>query len=256
MAVGKAWQRNEQMLALELYCRTPFGRISKRNSDIIALSKKLGRTPSSVSLKMANFSALDPTIKQRGMGNYSKSDALIWEEFFDNPTAFLDGVASVMETLDLKEYAQETSRHAITEMEWETREGINVPVVTTRRKHQSFFRKTLLAAYGGCCGVTKIAQPELLIASHIKPWAEDEKNRLNPRNGILLNSLHDRAFDSGLISFEDNLDIIVSKNLHLHDMARPFFENQKLHTPEKFSPDPAFLMFHREHKFQSLNSSL
>lgn len=251
MAVGKAWQRNEQMLALELYCRTPFGRISKGNKDIIALSEKLGRTPSAVSLKMANFSALDPTIKQRGMGNYSKSDALIWEEFFDNPAAFLDGVASVMETLDLKEYAQETSRYSTNTAGWETREGINVPMVTTRRKHQSFFRKTLLAAYGGCCGVTKIAHPELLVASHIKPWAEDEKNRLNPRNGILLNALHDRAFDSGLISFEDNLDIIVSQNLHLHDMARPFFENQKLHTPEKFSPDPAFLAFHRDFKFQS-----
>lgn len=65
------------MLALELYCRTPFGRISQRNTEIIDLAEKLGRTPSSASLKMANFSALDPTVQQKGMGNYSKSDAVI-----------------------------------------------------------------------------------------------------------------------------------------------------------------------------------
>lgn len=94
MAKGKSWTRFEQMLALELYCRTPFGLIHKRNTEIIQLSKKLGRTPSAVSLKMANFSALDPTIPQKGMGNYSKSDALLWEEFFDNPTLFLESLAN------------------------------------------------------------------------------------------------------------------------------------------------------------------
>jgi len=36
-------------------------------------------------------------------------------------------------------------------------------------------------------------------ASHIVPWAEDERNRLNPRNGLCLNALHDRAFDRHLM---------------------------------------------------------
>lgn len=250
MARGKAWQRNEQMLALELYCRTPFGRISHRNLEIIALASKLGRTASSVSLKMANFSALDPTVQQKGMGNYSKSDAVIWEEFFDDPTAFLDNVALYAANVtpqvdDNREFSTDFEESLS-----EFREGTNVPVVTTRRKHQDFFRKTLLTAYGGKCGVTQIDQTQLLIASHIKPWAEDERNRLNPRNGILLNALHDRAFDSGLISFEDNLDIMISPQLQLHEMARPFFEEKNLTAPEKFGPDPVFLAYHREHCFQ------
>lgn len=249
MARGKAWERNEQMLALELYCRTPFGLISQRNPEIIALAAKLGRTPSSLSLKMANFSALDPTVQQRGMGNYSKSDAVIWEEFFDNPGAFLDNVAIYTANIGK---ANEVTREFRTDFEdspTEFREGINVPVVTTRRKHQDFFRKTLLTAYRGKCGLTQIDQPQLLIASHIKPWAADERNRLNPRNGILLNGLHDRAFDSGLISFEDNLDMMISPQLKLHEMARPFFEEKKLTAPEKFGPDPAFLAYHREYRF-------
>ena len=250
MARGKAWQRNEQMLALELYCRTPFGRISQRNLEIIALASKLGRTPSSVSLKMANFSALDPTVQQRGMGNYSKSDAIIWEEFFDDPSVFLDNVAVYSANMTP---SVGNNREFPTDFEdslTEFREGVDVSVVTTRRKHQDFFRKTLLTAYGGKCGMTQIDQPQLLIASHIKPWAEDERNRLNPRNGILLNALHDRAFENGLISFEDNLDVMISPQLQLHDMARPFFEERKLTAPEKFGPDPAFLAYHREHRFK------
>lgn len=250
MVSGKAWQRHEQMLALELYCRTPFGKISRRNKDIIKLSAQLGRTPSSVSLKMANFSALDPTIHQRGMANYSKSDALIWEEFFNSPTAFLDQVTEVNAAMSLDEFSDATSKSAAFGADWEAREGENVPVRTTRRRHQGFFRETLIAAYGGRCGVTQIEQSELLVASHIKSWADDERNRLNPRNGILLNALHDRAFDKGLISFEDSLELIVSKKLNLPEMARPFFDEQKLHAPEKFSPDVAFLRYHRENTLQ------
>lgn len=250
MARGKIWERKEQMLALELYCRTPFGRISQRNTEIIDLSEKLGRTPSSVSLKMANFSALDPTVQQKGMGNYSKSDAIIWEEFFNNPSAFLDNVAifaaRLKNSVDVdREFPPDLDRNAL-----EFHEGKDVPVVTTRRKHQDFFRKTLLTAYNGKCGVTQINQPELLIASHIIPWSKDERNRLNPRNGILLNALHDRAFDNGLISFEDNLDIMISPRLKLHEMARPFFQEKKLTPPEKFGPNPTFLAHHRDHCFQ------
>jgi len=249
MARGKAWERREQMLALELYCRTPFGRISQRNLEIISLASKLGRTPSSVSLKMANFSALDPTVKQKGMGNYSKSDAIIWEEFFHDPTAFLDNVAIF--AANIKSYENDREfKSTFDDSNYEFREGTDVPVVTTRRKHQDFFRNTLFSAYGGKCGVTQIDQPQLLVASHIKPWSKDERNRLNPRNGILLNALHDRAFDNGLISFKDDLDIMISPKLKLHEMARPFFEDKKLTAPEKFGPDPAFLEYHRNYCFK------
>ncbi|SUA24417.1 Uncharacterised protein [Neisseria gonorrhoeae] len=53
-----------------------------------------------------------------------------------------------------------------------------------------------------------IKQPELLVASHIKPWREDKDNRLNPRNGLCLNALHDKAFDRGLLGIDENFKII------------------------------------------------
>ena len=239
------------MLALELYCRTPFAKISQRNSEIITLATKLGRTPSSVSLKMANFSALDPTVQQKGMANYSKSDAVIWEEFFEDPSSFLDKVE--MFTTDLEKTIQYDGEFTTETIDgaYEVREGVDVILEATRRKHQDFFRKTLLTAYGGKCALTQIDQTQLLIASHIKPWSLDKNNRLNPRNGILLNALHDRAFDNGLISFENNLDMIISPELKLNDMSRPFFHQKALVPPEKFGPDPVFLSYHREVCFLS-----
>jgi putative restriction endonuclease len=246
MSRGKEWTRFEQMLALELYCRTPFGSISRRNPEIIELANRLGRTPSSVSLKMANFSALDPTITQKGMSNYSKSDAIIWEEFFEDPTLFLDKIEKHVAIHKL------TYDEPIQTNDLEVREGEDIEVLSTVRKHQTFFRKSLLTAYNGKCGITNIGHEGLLVASHIIPWSKDKKNRLNPRNGILLNALHDKAFDKGLISFEDNLDLIISPKLHLHEAARPFFEDKKLRAPEKFGPDPAFLKWHRDYHAETL----
>ncbi len=243
--MAKPWQRQEQMLAIELYCRTPFGQISNRNTSIIKLAALLDRTPSSVSLKMANFAALDPTIDRKGMGNYSKSDAIIWEEFFDNPTVFLSYVEKQNAFIANQSYEFSTPQP-----NYEFREGTDVFAQTKTRRHQDFFRRMLLATYDGKCALTSIAQPELLIASHIKPWSVDEKSRLNPRNGILLNSLHDRAFDKGLISFSDNMDLLISKNFNFSEIAKPFFENSKFKAPEKFLPDPIFLQYHREVIFE------
>lgn len=51
-----------------------------------------------------------------------------------------------------------------------------------------------------------------MVASHIKPWkASDSKTeRLAPDNGLLLNALHDKAFDQGLITITKDLKIVVS----------------------------------------------
>lgn len=78
------WTREETILAFDLYCKTPFSKISKTNKDIIVLAEILGRTPSSVGLKMANLAHYDPELIARnvkGMSNASKLDRDIWEEF-------------------------------------------------------------------------------------------------------------------------------------------------------------------------------
>src|SRR5574337_228422 len=59
------WTREELILAFNLYCKIPFGKIHYRNPEIIDLAMVIGRTPSAVSWKLANFARLDPSLKSR-----------------------------------------------------------------------------------------------------------------------------------------------------------------------------------------------
>lgn len=86
---GIKWNREETILAFDLYCRTSFGKISQSNSDIIELAAILGRTPGSVGLKMQNLAHYDPKLKERNvtaMAHGSKLDSQIFAEFYQNWT--------------------------------------------------------------------------------------------------------------------------------------------------------------------------
>ena len=83
-----------------------------------------------------------------------------------------------------------------------------------QRVGQDVFREALLSYWGGCCAVTGVADPRLLRASHIKPWAkcDTDAERLDVYNGLLLAAHLDAAFDAGLISFDDEGAIIFSSH--------------------------------------------
>ena len=124
------------------------------------------------------------------------------------------------------------------------------------RTAQSFFRKVVLAAYQWRCCVTGNPVPELLIASHILPWSEFPKERVNPSNGLCLAANFDRAFDQGLIAFGEDTKLVLSSELraHLPDKAieREFLsmEGAPLRMPERFPPVGEFLEYHRRKIFR------
>ena len=97
--------------------------------------------------------------------------------------------------------------------------------------------------------------PALLVASHIIPWSHDKLNRVNPKNGLLLSALHDKAFDAGLITIDDDLTVRVSRR-HVGRRDNFFttvielYDGQPIYLPEKFGPDQEFLAYHRERIFQ------
>ena len=83
----KLWTREELILAVNLYCKLPFGRLHRLNPEVIHLANLIGRTASSVAYKLVNFASLDPSLQARGIkgaSNASKLDAEIWNEFFNN----------------------------------------------------------------------------------------------------------------------------------------------------------------------------
>lgn len=83
--------------------------------------------------------------------------------------------------------------------------------LTKIRVGQGSYRKNLIKKYHGQCIVTGISQENLLIASHIKPWAVCAINeRTDVENGLLLSANIDRLFDSGLITFDNKGKMLVS----------------------------------------------
>ena len=242
---GRRWTRDEAVAALALYCQTPFGKIHTGNKAIQQLAKRLERTPSSIALRLANFASLDPAHQARGVKGMSQISALckdVWEEFYGKWEALAD--ADRLE--DDAEYLATAS-----EKETETTATIKV------RRGQQFFRRMVLGAYGYRCCITGIAIQELLRASHIRPWARDSQSRLDPTNGLALNSLHDAAFDRGLIAFDDERRLLLSKRLYDDlddDNHQTFFqryEGSQAIEPERFVPMVEHLRYHREHIFQN-----
>ena len=211
----------------------------------------MGRTPSALAMKLANIASLDPGITESGrtgLKGASASDRALWLEMHDDWDRFAKESQRALATFGL----------AINEDAVEPPFGHGEDRLAQRseRVGQDFFRNTLLSAYGGCCCVTGLANPQLLTASHIVPWRQDRENRLNPRNGLLLSALHDRAFDAGLMSLADDYTVLVCKSVR--STAEDLFltttlssrHGQPIRLPTKFLPDQDLLAYHRRCVFR------
>lgn len=138
-----------------------------------------------------------------------------------------------------------------------TKEGDDEVSQTKRRKGQSYFRHMILTNYGNRCALTGIDIPELLVASHIRPWRNSTPlQKLSPDNGICLSALYDKAFDEGFITFSpDDYSVLFSSALRDNEPKEYFdkhfgiIEGRKLMVPEEFKPNRDFLAYHRENIF-------
>jgi putative restriction endonuclease len=249
---GARWSRNEHLLAFDLYCRTAFGRMHHRNPEVVSLARLLGRTPGSVALKLVNFARLDPSLKSRGIGGMShgaKGEETIWREFVDDPEGLAVEAATLRGPLVDDPAEGEDVVPPI---------GRDALGMAKRRIGQRFFRTAVLAAYDDRCCVTGISIPSLLMASHIVGWADDSRHRTNPRNGLCLNALHDRAFDRLLMYFDDDRRIRFARHRFAADLHSDAgtewllsFEGQSMREPKRFLPDPEFLAIHKERALSS-----
>lgn len=247
---GEDWNREEHILAFHLYNQIPFGTIHMRNPKIIELAALLGRKIGSVSYKLANFARLDPSLQARGirgMPRGAKGEEQIWRDFAERPEGLaFESARLLAERLGRKiEQVEEIDE---TELPLH---GIEREALVKLRVNQNFFRKRVLSAYEFRCCVTGLADRPLLVASHIVPWAEDAANRLNPRNGLCLNALHDRAFDRGLMWIESDFVVRLSPKLGegTKDSNETIgwlrsFDRKRLLLPKKFQPDPTLLAKH------------
>tara|TARA_R110000751_G_scaffold66878_4_gene136670 strand:- start:230 stop:922 length:693 start_codon:yes stop_codon:yes gene_type:complete len=227
----------------------------KTNPEVILLSVLIQRTPSSVAYKLVNFASLDPSLKARGIqgaSNTSKLDRKVWNEFYENWEELS------FESEKLRAEIENKSVENTFKLSEESLivEGITRESLVKTRVNQSFFRSSILASYNNTCCVTGIKKPELLIAGHIKPWSVDRKNRLNPRNGIAINALHDKAFESGLMTITPDYKIKISSSIITDitdDILKNYFlkyDGKEIILPSKFLPDENFLIYHNNECFK------
>jgi predicted restriction endonuclease len=245
------WTVEELKLALALYCQIPYGKIHSRNLEIIQLAEKIGRTSSAVAMKMLNLASLDPEIVnsgRSGLGNASALDRQVWERFQNNWDGEMSSVTNQLGT--------------VANVKAEELEELPLPIGTTRRaevevrKKQYIFRRMILSSYVSVCCMSGLSEPRLLVASHIMPWNRSNENRLNPKNGLCLSVLHDKAYDRGLLTVLPNYSIAVSSQLSKIRDDKFIQETlischgKQITMPEKFHPDPNFLSWHNENIFK------
>lgn len=244
------WTREELILAFNLYIKLPFGKMHKHTPEIIDLANLIGRTPSSIGMRLGNFASVDPYHQERGVGGLKgglNQVKPIWDEFFQNKEGlvFLSEqiLAERQKTTLEQKYQNELME--ITDLVGETK----IRAVKTR-VNQYVFRQMVTVNYSGKCAITGIDIPELLFASHIIPWSQNEMERLNPENGICLSALYDKAFDKGLIGINNNNKIILSSKLKTYATKEYYqqhfksIEGQTLLSPSKYHPKKEFLEFH------------
>ena len=240
------------MKAFALYFLLPPGQQDRHSESVIALANELGRTPSAVGLKLANIKANDPMRTGKGLSHGSRLDSLVWERFEAEGDAFT-GNAMKLLMESPSEVAQ--PRVAIEYLSSDFPVGKDRVVVATARANQSYFRNSLLENYDHRCCVTGIGVDKLLVASHIKPWSEADPitERLSPDNGLLLNALHDRAFDKGLMTIDKDCRIVISRRVPRNSSEEALlwsYDGQQITMPKRFKPRREFIEYHNDVIFQ------
>lgn len=239
------WTREESILAVNLYCKTVFGKIHQRNPAIIELAELINRSPSAVCWKMVNFAHLDPSLDRMGASHVSQMDRDVWQEYYqDWDKLVFESELLLADFRHVKLESIEEKNFVHCNIVGKEREQL-----VKARVNQNFFRKVILTSYNNKCAITGIDITKLLIASHIKPWAKDEKNRVNPRNGICLNALHDKAFDQGLITISKDYKVIISTKIINNSTIDSFilqFKDREIILPNRFLPEKEFLEYHND----------
>ena len=253
----RLWERKELILALSVYFQLPFGRLNRSTPEVMELARLLGRTSNSAALRLVNFAACDPYIINSGRTGMPAGIPVckpIWDEYANDKERLFFEAQKIKAEL----------------MQKSIEESLNIPqtllvgkekeAVIKQRVNQSVFRTMILQNYENQCAITGINVPDLLIASHIIPWANSTaEQRLAPENGICLSALYDKAYDRGLLTISpDDYTIILSSAL-LEYETKDYFDTHfgsiagnKIIMPIEHTPNRDYLAYHKENIFRGV----
>ena len=114
---------------------------------------------------------------------------------------------------------------------------------------QGIFRDRIIEKYQHCI-ITGIDDSRLLLASHIKPWrSASNYERLSSENGLLLSPLYDRLFDIGLITFDDNMKVLISNKLSSENVSKINIDINKIYVSNPSNEMIVNMRYHRQNIF-------
>ena len=244
------WTEEELVLALVLYLRTPYQKITSKNPEIVALANSLGRTPGAVSYKLANFAFCDKKVAdsgKKGFSNGSKLDRVIWNQYVgENYEHSIEKLLNDAQVIaDERNISINVFLDQLVPNDYEANKTEYVRTQKVRL-YQDYFRAQVLQRYDSRCLVSGLRCRTLLEVAHVIPWADDPNLRLVTTNGIPLNPLIHKAYDKHLLGIDSGFVIHVSEELlsSLEDGLLSWFRDingSKLRLRDGVSPNPEFL---------------
>lgn len=244
------WTRDELKMAISLYCKIPFKSTRKESLEIIRWAKVIGRSPGGLYAKLCNLGNCDKAMRDidvKGLSHTGKLDPIMWNEFVEDPERIIyegEQLLAQRMGLPIERYAEIDER--------DLPQGKMREVVIRQRVNQRFFHDVVFCSYENRCCITGLNQSSLLEACHISSWNIDVKNRTNPKNGLCMNILFHRAYDSYLMAVTPDYDIIISEQMidaAKEDTFRQYLQGlngKQIILPEKFLPDTDLLAIHYE----------
>jgi len=212
-----SWTRTHLLIALNLYCKIPYGKFHNRNPMIADVASRMGRTTNSLAMKLSNFASLDPVHRARsikGLEGASQQDRQLWNEFRENPELFMPESEQLLHDLYMADQEKEVDIV-----------GAEMVRVASHIRPWRSFPEDRLNLRNGLC----------LSAIHDAAFDQGLLTLDDQFRVVLSRALHER--------------------MHTHEWRIFFgpYEGQKITLPSKLAePDPMALEYHRTHVFEEL----
>lgn len=250
----QSWTHDQLLAAFYLYLQLKPDEIQNSAPAVTRFARLLKKPEHSVGTKLRTFAQLDPVLSHhqlRASDNVTALDTAVWNEFQTDWTRTTLTASDAFESV-VGSYWSEAGIGQIgaSDAQYLFQEGLTREAIVNVRRNQYLFRSAVLSSHNSTCCISGLRNERLLIASHIVPWAEDEKNRLNPENGLCLSALHDRAYDQGLLTVLPDYSIRVAPHL-IEQRGDSFlseallnYDKKMIRLPGRFLPNPEFLRRH------------
>lgn len=162
------------------------------------------------------------------------------------PLEYLDDILNLLQNTNDLVFDDESK--VISEIESSNMAGVEKEALVKARVNQVVFRDKLLRKYSQCC-LCGVSNSACLIASHIKPWAESKASeKLDIENGLLLCPNHDKLFDGGWISFDNDGNILISNALQQNEkIFMNVRDDMKIRLTEK---NKQYMKYHRDNIYK------